>query len=210
MVAIYKISNNVTDDCYIGVTGETPSELRFKGHKKASRYGSKCHIHRAMRKYGAENFSFSVLELGENEEYLRKVAEPMYIAWLRPKYNMTLGGEGSFGLCEASRSQKSLALKTSCAATEQRKQLHLKSKGTPKTIEHRRALSVSHKNSLLVISHIKKLADSRRGIHKPICDALRNGQRGIEKPRVACPHCAKTGGKPVMLRWHFDNCKGKL
>jgi len=26
---------------------------------------------------------------------------------------------------------------------------------------------------------------------------------------VKCPHCEKTGGKPVMKRWHFDNCKFK-
>lgn len=27
------------------------------------------------------------------------------------------------------------------------------------------------------------------------------------KPKVTCPHCNKTGGKPVMTRYHFDNCK---
>lgn len=25
--------------------------------------------------------------------------------------------------------------------------------------------------------------------------------------QVTCPHCGKTGNKPTMLRWHFDNCK---
>ncbi len=24
---------------------------------------------------------------------------------------------------------------------------------------------------------------------------------------VTCPHCSKTGGKPIMMRYHFDNCK---
>jgi hypothetical protein len=24
---------------------------------------------------------------------------------------------------------------------------------------------------------------------------------------VTCPHCNKTGSRPAMLRWHFDNCK---
>lgn len=27
------------------------------------------------------------------------------------------------------------------------------------------------------------------------------------KPKVQCPHCSKEGGKPVMMRYHFDNCK---
>jgi hypothetical protein len=32
---------------------------------------------------------------------------------------------------------------------------------------------------------------------------------GVIKPKVCCPHCDKIGGKPVMLRFHFDNCKFK-
>lgn len=27
------------------------------------------------------------------------------------------------------------------------------------------------------------------------------------KPQVQCPHCRKIGGKPVMMRYHFDKCK---
>ena len=31
----------------------------------------------------------------------------------------------------------------------------------------------------------------------------------LKKPKtnVTCPHCNKTGGKPVMTRYHFDKCK---
>ncbi len=31
--------------------------------------------------------------------------------------------------------------------------------------------------------------------------------KGIEKPKVSCPHCGKIGGRPAMIRFHFDNCK---
>lgn len=30
------------------------------------------------------------------------------------------------------------------------------------------------------------------------------------KPIVECPHCGKFGGKPAMIRYHFDNCKLKI
>lgn len=30
---------------------------------------------------------------------------------------------------------------------------------------------------------------------------------GIAKPKIQCPHCGKFGGKPAMIRFHFDNCK---
>lgn len=26
---------------------------------------------------------------------------------------------------------------------------------------------------------------------------------------VTCPHCSRSGAKPGMKRWHFDNCKNK-
>jgi general stress protein YciG len=31
----------------------------------------------------------------------------------------------------------------------------------------------------------------------------------LQKPIVVCPTCGRIGGKPVMTRYHFDNCKGK-
>ncbi|AGN30131.1 SegD homing endonuclease [Vibrio phage nt-1] len=30
--------------------------------------------------------------------------------------------------------------------------------------------------------------------------------KGIAKDIISCPHCGKSGGKPAMNRWHFDNC----
>jgi len=32
-------------------------------------------------------------------------------------------------------------------------------------------------------------------------------QRGKAQPVVVCPNCGKQGGKPIMARYHFDNCK---
>ena len=32
---------------------------------------------------------------------------------------------------------------------------------------------------------------------------------GIPKPKIQCPHCNKIGGKPAMIRHHFDKCKSK-
>lgn len=33
--------------------------------------------------------------------------------------------------------------------------------------------------------------------------------KGIAHPKVACPHCNKSGGYAAMPRWHFNNCKFK-
>ena len=32
-------------------------------------------------------------------------------------------------------------------------------------------------------------------------------QSGVKKEKIMCPHCGMLGGKPAMLRHHFDNCK---
>lgn len=49
-------------------------------------------------------------------------------------------------------------------------------------------------------------ADRRRGIPKPeVSVAL----KGVPKEKVTCPQCGKIGGKNIMGRWHFNNCKHK-
>jgi hypothetical protein len=53
--------------------------------------------------------------------------------------------------------------------------------------------------------------------HRPRTQEWREKQRQVRlgknkspKEIVICPHCHKTGGKPVMIRWHNDNCKEKV
>lgn len=38
---------------------------------------------------------------------------------------------------------------------------------------------------------------------KKVSEAL----SGVPKIKVTCPNCGKIGGKPAMLRFHFDKCK---
>jgi DNA-binding XRE family transcriptional regulator len=52
------------------------------------------------------------------------------------------------------------------------------------------------KNSLLKVRKAQKDSLSKTG-SKP-------------KEKVKCHHCSKVGAKPVMMRFHFDNCKSKL
>ena len=51
----------------------------------------------------------------------------------------------------------------------------------------------------------ERLAQEGNPMHNPeIAKKLKK-----PKPKVTCPHCNKEGGKPVMVRYHFDNCKFK-
>jgi GIY-YIG catalytic domain/NUMOD3 motif len=88
---IYSIKNEITQDIYVGKTIKTVSE-RFQRHIYNSRYGSKTHLHRSIRKYGEENFSISIIE--ETSDELLNEREKHHIQQMKPHYNMTDGGDG--------------------------------------------------------------------------------------------------------------------
>ena len=89
---IYKITNKINGDFYIGQTIKSKEE-RFQKHKYNASYGSKTYLHRAMRKYGFDNFTIEEIE---NQVLLENLDEReiFWIKKLNPKYNMTDGGEG--------------------------------------------------------------------------------------------------------------------
>jgi group I intron endonuclease len=87
---IYQITNNVNGDFYIGKTiGSLKS--RFRRHLYNAKSGSKTHLYSAIRKYGADNFSISLIENVSNNINEREI---YWISKLNPKYNMTSGGDG--------------------------------------------------------------------------------------------------------------------
>ena len=73
---IYKITNDINGKIYIGKTLNS-LEHRFNEHKRASRkkYCENRPLYSAMRKYGVENFSITLIEkasieiLAEREIY---------------------------------------------------------------------------------------------------------------------------------------------
>lgn len=90
---IYQITNLVNRKIYIGKTKKT-KEQRFKEHIKFSKLGQKTALALAIKKYGEENFTLSILEenISTNEELNKK--EIYYISLYKPQYNMTKGGDG--------------------------------------------------------------------------------------------------------------------
>ena len=89
---IYKITNKVNGDFYIGKTAKTKEE-RLRRHFYNSSYGIETYLYRAIRKYGKENF---IMEELENNIDMSNIDEKeiYYISKLNPKYNMTSGGDG--------------------------------------------------------------------------------------------------------------------
>ena len=92
---IYKITNKLNNKVYIGQTIQKPIE-RFYQHcaKKCDKYIFNMVIHKAIFKYGKDNFTFEVIEevpkqqLNEREEYWIK-----YYNSYTDGYNSTKGGQ---------------------------------------------------------------------------------------------------------------------
>jgi group I intron endonuclease len=88
---IYKITNQVNGKFYVGKTMKSLN-VRFYNHcYDAIKRNSNSYFHRAIRKYGKENFIIEEIESCENNLSNR---EMFWISELSPHYNQTLGGDG--------------------------------------------------------------------------------------------------------------------
>lgn len=94
MSIIYKITNIITGQLYVGKTHRTINE-RFADHRRNSKKGT-TYLYSAMRKYGVKNFVISLLE-----ECDTSIINEREIFWIRELnclapvgYNMSEGGNG--------------------------------------------------------------------------------------------------------------------
>lgn len=102
LVVVYQATNRVNGHRYIGFTARGLTR-REKAHRAAAGSGAtKYLLHKALRKYGGENFVFEVLADFQDDEELAKAYECEAIAAYKPEYNLTYGGEGGT-LAEESR-----------------------------------------------------------------------------------------------------------
>jgi group I intron endonuclease len=94
---IYKITNILSNKCYIGQTKKQNPHLRWNEHKRTIQKGNGCPaLQNAINKYGINNFKFEILIICFDEdrftyeiEYIKK-----YNSMFPNGYNLTKGGEG--------------------------------------------------------------------------------------------------------------------
>jgi group I intron endonuclease len=94
---IYKITNIISNKCYIGETKKSNPYLRWNEHKRKITQGIGCPaLQDAVKKYGVDNFKFEILIICFDEDrftyeidYIKK-----YNSMSPNGYNLTKGGEG--------------------------------------------------------------------------------------------------------------------
>lgn len=82
---IYKITNTITGDFYIGSSKNV--KLRWVSHKWPSKWNEQPNnpLYKDMQKYGVDKFIFEII--AEVEEAVLKEKEQEFIEMLKPTYN---------------------------------------------------------------------------------------------------------------------------
>lgn len=95
MGLVYTIRNTINDKCYVGLTTRDNYNDRLKEHVSFSKSKSKYHIHRAIRKYGWENFTHTAWYVSDDIVMLSRfeIAKIKEFDTFNNGYNMTEGGE---------------------------------------------------------------------------------------------------------------------
>lgn len=153
---IYKIVNQINQKIYVGKTTEKRPTDRYSQHRYLARHldqdTSNSYIHKAMAKYGLENFKFEIIE--KVDDSILNEKECYWIATLNTYipngYNLTKGGEGTVGFSrpqsQEEREQKSLSMiKFFEEHPERREQLSEQTKELWKNEEYRKKVTESNK-----------------------------------------------------------------
>ena len=99
---IYKCTNLITNECYIGYDSNWPSR-KVKHLYDVSNTNSKnynCHFYRAIRKYGIDSFCWDIIYQSKDKKHCLNEMESYFINEFNSfnsGYNMTKGGEGTLG-----------------------------------------------------------------------------------------------------------------
>lgn len=165
---VYMIENIQNNHFYVGKT-KNSIHKRFKQHINDSNKGKEwCILHKAIRKYGKENFKIICLEEVDNEVLLNE-REKYYIKTLSPIYNSAPGGQGGplrtgVKLLEETKnkiSRSKMGLKPSVETKEKMRKSKLGKKLSDKATENmiKKCAKTYHfefEGKLLIITNLNK------------------------------------------------------
>lgn len=156
---VYKVINTVNNKVYIGQTVHKLEVRKNRHVKDALIRTSNIYFHNAIRKYGQQNFKWVVLEHCDSKEELDEI-EFHYIKQynsIKPYgYNLTFGGEGSFGYKHSDSIKKKMSEASFSSDRHVNRGKHLSK-------EWRGKISLSHIGVKLTEEHRRKMSESRKG-----------------------------------------------
>jgi cytochrome c oxidase subunit 1 len=94
---VYLFINNITNDLYVGSSINLTKRMVSYYYYVNSDKKSNLVIIRAIKKYGAENFSLGILEFCKQDHYICIELEQKWMDLYKPKYNVLTTAGNSFG-----------------------------------------------------------------------------------------------------------------
>ena len=172
--SIYKATNKINGKVYIGFDSNWPHR---KNSHKCYHVDGKTKFHRAIKKYGWENFEWELIYQSKDRNFTLGVMERHFIEeydTFKKGYNSTLGGEGTFGKKQSERNKKLLSESRKGQGNpnygkpmseEQKKKISIALKGMVYTEERRKNISLSKKGKKLSEETKKKMSDAKKRNH---------------------------------------------
>ena len=159
---VYKITNKVNGKIYIGITNQG-SGTRYRHHWYEARTGEPSPIHKAMAKYGEDNFLLEIIDFADTYDELKE-KEKFYIKKYNSKdrsigYNLTEGGDGTFGRLHSEETKNKIRLKAlgRKASEETRRKMSESRKGKCSDKKRKHLQEISKLNCKKVYQYDKNL-----------------------------------------------------
>ena len=216
---IYKATNLINNKSYIGQTIFTLNKRKYS-HADSASHGSNYAIHRAIRKYGEENFKWEVLcecdtieVLNEKEQFYIKE----YKTFGKNGYNMTKGGCGSLGYVASDETREKLrkAMIGRKLTDEWKQKISKAHIGKPKSEKHRLSMMGRVGINNLGKKHSeetkRKISEAHKGkvFSKETIEKMKINNTGEGNPFYGKKHSEETKRKMSEARkgWHKNNKK---
>ena len=201
---IYCIKNLINYKCYIGQSQDIYRRWSVeKNSLNKIEDAWNIHLQRAWKKYGEQNFEFSIIEICDIE-YLneREIFWISHFDTYNNGYNQTLGGEGCRG---------------HVLSDETREKIRVAAIGRVLSEETKQKLSAIHTGVVFTTERRKKIGDANR--KRVYSDEQKDRMRNSQKTciQVFCIELNKSfdslrqAGKEVKIAYHHIKacCEGK-
>lgn len=172
---IYLIHNILNNKVYIGKT--TNPLTRWRKHLEVAfsqRTEDQYYLHKSIRKYGKDNFSFSIIQQFYTEQQ-SNLAEIYWINYFNTRnnnfgYNLTEGGEGCVGrvLSEFTKNKIRNSLLSHCVSNDTKDKIRNSLKGKLKTQQFKDKISQKMLGRKVNNVTRQKISHSRLGEKNPM------------------------------------------
>ncbi len=187
ITGVYKITNNLTGEFYIGASVDI--SMRYGTHmgRDARNYQHKHHFYKDIITFGRDNFSLEILHTCEREELLKW--EQHYYDLLNPTYNKVRPAENNFMHQEVL--EKASKNSNTPEIVEKRKELY----NSTEYKEHFRNVHIDQMKPVQMILHNELLKEfiSLQEASRYITETTEfNGKNKASKIKAVCDGERKT------------------